>query len=176
MGSALQSADPRDGRALRDVLGLYPTGVVVVCTSDAEGSPHGFTISSFTSLSLDPPLVMFSLKEVSPTLPHLRASKAFTVNVLDRSQADLSTHFATAQPDKFAAIAWKPGRLRQPKIPNALAVLECTLWEEYPGGDHVILIGEVVAMEFDATKQPLVFHQGAYGSVSSDADGVRQEA
>jgi len=160
-----KSAAPSDPRSLRNVLGLYPTGVTVVCTADGAGNPHGFTISSFTSLSLDPPLVLFSLKSESPTLPHLRSSKAFTVNVLSSSQAHLSTHFAKAQPDKFATVEWETGRTSLPKLAEALVVLECALWEEYAGGDHVILIGEVIAMEFDPDRRPLVFHRGLYGTV-----------
>ncbi|MEG6507408.1 flavin reductase family protein [Methyloligella sp. 2.7D] len=161
--------DPGNARHLRDVMGQLPAGVAVVCTTSSDGRPQGFTVSSFTSLSLSPPLVAFNLRAQSPSLAHLRDSGSFSVNALHRKQAELSTHFATAQEDKFAGIGWHKGSLQQPLITGALAAFECALWNEFEAGDHVIVIGHVKRMIAAPDRDPLVFHRGKYTCVADRA-------
>ncbi|MEZ5881385.1 MAG: flavin reductase family protein [Nitratireductor sp.] len=172
----LVEQNPENPREFRDVMGQFPTGVAVVCTSSPNGQPQGFTISSFTSLSLTPPLVAFNLKETSPSLKHLRQNGCFSINVLDSTQGDLSTHFATSQPDKFGNVEWHSGAiLRQPLILQAMATFECRLWQEYAGGDHVIVVGAVKAMASRTDRVPLVFHRGRYACLMNQAGESSQQ-
>lgn len=151
---------------LRDVLGMFPTGVAVVTASGPDGQTYGITVSSFNSVSLDPPLVLFSLSRSLMSLQGLLKADAFAINFLCDDQAHLSSRFATALCDKWQGIDFHAGRTGSPVLDPALAVLECRPYAQYDGGDHVIVVGEVVHMEVDAGRHPLVFFRGRYHRLS----------
>lgn len=151
---------------LRDVLGMFPTGVAVVTATSRDGQTYGVTVSSFNSVSLDPPLVLFSLSRSLISLRGLLEAESFAINFLSEDQAHLSTRFATALCDKWQGISFHPGRTGSPVLDPALAILECRPYAQYDGGDHVIVVGEVVHMQVDAARHPLVFFRGRYHKLS----------
>src|SRR3954465_12345060 len=119
---------------MREVLGHFASGVTVV-TADTETGPIGFTCQSFSSLSLDPPLVVFAPGRSSRTWPRLREIGRFCVNVLAEDQTDLSSRFARSGTDKFAGVGWRPSRHGSPVLDGVVAWIDCRLWAEYDGGD-----------------------------------------
>jgi flavin-dependent trigonelline monooxygenase, reductase component len=139
-----------DPRALRDAFGAFLTGVTVVTTTDAEGVPVGFTANSFTSVSLDPPLLLVCLARTSRNFDTLTAAKGFAVNVLSQGQKDISNIFARPAEDRFAGIEWSRGPHGSPVLPEVAAWFDCAMHRIVEGGDHVIMIGKVEA-----------FHNGA---------------
>ncbi|MGY1712482.1 flavin reductase family protein [Geodermatophilus sp. SYSU D00758] len=151
-----------DPRTMRDVLGHFASGVTVVTAMTADG-PIGFTCQSFSSLSLDPPLVVFAPARTSTTWPRLRDIGRFCVNVLAEDQTDLSTTFARSGTDKFAGAHWRPSRHGSPVLDDVVAWIDCRLWAEYDGGDHTLVAASVLDLGADPGRRPLVFHRGAYG-------------
>ncbi|SNS59853.1 NADH-FMN oxidoreductase RutF, flavin reductase (DIM6/NTAB) family [Geodermatophilus pulveris] len=151
-----------DPGTMRDVLGHFASGVTVV-TARGEGGPLGFTCQSFSSLSLDPPLVVVAPARTSRTWPQLRALGRFCVNVLAEDQTELSVTFARSGTDKFAGVPWRPGRLGQPVLEGVVAWIDCELWAEYDGGDHTLVAARVLDLGADPGRRPLLFHRGAYG-------------
>ncbi len=160
----MTSAPPRsfDSRELRQVLGSFVTGVTVITTVDAQGRPHGMTVNSFSSVSLDPPLVLWSQALTAPSHPVFNASGRFAVNILADDQVDLSNRFARGGADKFAGTAVEAGLGGVPLIAGCAAHLECRKVHCYPGGDHVVYIGEVERIRRAAQRPPLVFGGGRY--------------
>lgn len=158
-------AEPADaeGRTLRRALGRFATGVTVVTTRTAEGRLEGLTANSFSAVSLDPPLVLWSLRRAAPSLAGFRGSGHFVVNVLSRDQTDLSRHFATPHADKFTDLPWMPGLAGCPMLAESLAVFECRTESAIEGGDHLIFIGRVVRAHH-REGDPLVFAGGRYGT------------
>lgn len=152
---------------LRDVLGCFPTGVAVVTAVTADGDLHGVTINSFNSVSLDPPLVLFSLSRDLKSLHALENAAAFGVNFLREDQAHLSSRFAAALADKWRGIDFRAGFTGAPVLAQALAVLECRPYARYDGGDHVIFVLRVTHIEADATRYPLVFFRGQYHTLAA---------
>ena len=155
---------------LRDVLGHFASGVVVVTAAGPDG-PLGFTCQSFTSLSLDPALVSFAPSRTSSTWPRIRDVGAFCVNVLAADQQHLSAGFARSGVDKFAGVGWQPGPHDAPVLDGACAWIGCTLWREYDGGDHTIAVGRVLDLGADPARLPLLYYRGRYG-VTSGPPGV----
>jgi flavin reductase (DIM6/NTAB) family NADH-FMN oxidoreductase RutF len=153
--------DPLSPRALRTALGRFATGVTVITCVDASGERIGLTANSFNALSLDPPLVLWSLRRASPSLAAFEQASHFTVNVLAESQADLSRRFASAVPDKFAEGTWTPGLGGAPVLAGAAAVFECERQAAHDGGDHRLFVGRVLRLA-DLAVAPLVFHSGHY--------------
>jgi flavin reductase (DIM6/NTAB) family NADH-FMN oxidoreductase RutF len=156
-----------DPAAMRDVLGHFASGVVVVTAAGPDG-PLGFTCQSFASLSLEPPLVSFAPARTSSTWPRIREAGAFCVNVLADDQEALSVGFARSGVDKFAGVDWWPGPDDAPLLGGACAWVGCTLWREYDGGDHTIVVGQVHDLAADASRSPLLFHRGGYGVARPD--------
>lgn len=150
-----------DARSLRGVLGRFATGVTIITCLDADGGRVGLTANSFNALSLDPPLVLWSLRLSSPSLAAFQRARHFAVNILAESQVDLSRRFASAAPDKFDSGHWAAGQGGAPVLTGAAAVLECALHATHPGGDHLLLIGRVTHVT-DIGTPPLVFHGGHY--------------
>ncbi|MEW2504778.1 flavin reductase family protein [Amycolatopsis sp. NPDC047767] len=147
---------------MREVLGHFASGVVIV-TAPAPGGPAGFTCQSFSSLSLDPPLVSFAPARSSTSWPKIRAAGRFCVNVLAEDHAELSTAFARSGTDKYAGVAWRPAPSGAPILDGVAAWIDCTLEHEYAGGDHTIVAARVQALGADPSRAPLLFHRGAYG-------------
>jgi 4-hydroxyphenylacetate 3-hydroxylase, reductase component len=152
---------PFDAKALRTALGRFTTGVTIATCRDALGQPVGLTANSFNSLSLDPPLVLWSLRAASPALPAFESASHFAINVLAESQVALSRRFASAVPDRFAEGQWADGAGGAPVLAGCSAVFECALHSRQALGDHVLFVGEVVAMH-EAALSPLVFQAGHY--------------
>ena len=150
-----------DPAALRTALGQYATGVAVVTTLDADGRPTGLTVNSFASVSLDPPLVLWSLALTSACLPAFRACGHFVVNVLAADQVEISNRFAKTGHDKFADLSWTPGLGGAPLLEGCCAFFECSNEARHAGGDHLIFIGRVEHFGRHH-KQPLLFHGGRY--------------
>jgi flavin reductase (DIM6/NTAB) family NADH-FMN oxidoreductase RutF len=157
------TADPRvDGAAMREVLGHFATGVVVVTAAGPAG-PLGFTCQSFASLSRNPPLVSFAPARSSRTWPQIREVGTFCVNVLADDHAHHSARFARSGMDKFAGVEWTPGPGGAPLLGGVCAWIDCALENEYDGGDHTIVVGRVRALGADPERAPLVYHRGRYG-------------
>jgi flavin reductase (DIM6/NTAB) family NADH-FMN oxidoreductase RutF len=154
-----------DPAAFRRILGHFCTGVVVV-TALEDGAPVGMTCQSFSSLSLDPPLVMFCPAHTSTTWPRVRRAGTFAVNILADSQEHIGRSFAATGHDKFAGVAWAPGRTGAPLLVGAVAHIECRLDSVLPGGDHDIVIGAPLAMAEDPARSPLIFFRGTFGNLA----------
>ncbi|MBI2527596.1 MAG: flavin reductase [Candidatus Rokubacteria bacterium] len=153
----------------RRVLGCFASGVTVVTAWDAAGHPTGLTASAFTSVSLNPPLVLVCVAHIAQSYPALRASERFAVNILGAHQEALSQRFATPATgdggEKFQGIKHTPGALGLPVLEGALAQLECSTVNAYPGGDHTIFVGQVEAArcQADPGAEPLLYYRGRYG-------------
>lgn len=150
-----------DSRALRQVLGAFVTGVTVITTLDRDGKPHGLTANSFSSVSLDPPLILWSQSLTAPSHPVFRDADRFVVNILADDQVEVSNRFARGGADKFAGCATRPGLGGVPLIEGCSAYLECRRIDSFPGGDHVVFLGQVDRIERTG-RQPLVFGGGRY--------------
>jgi flavin reductase (DIM6/NTAB) family NADH-FMN oxidoreductase RutF len=164
-----------DESKYRKTLGLYATGVTIITSCDREaadlgvsrtGNLYGFTANSFTSLSLDPPLILFSLSNRSVINAILSRSRKFAVNILNQDQRDLSIYFSKSKQDKFANINYEIGNNGSPIFADSLAVIECDLEVSYPGGDHIIYVGRVTHLQQNNDKAPLIYYKGAYDSLS----------
>lgn len=150
-----------DKRGLRSVLGSFVTGVTIITTVDGEGVPYGLTANSFSSVSLEPPLVLWSQSLAAPSYPAFRDAERFAVSILSEHQTELSSKFAKSATDKFDGVDTFRGLGGIPLIKGACAYLECRKVTSYPGGDHAVFLGEVERMERSSTR-PLVFGGGRY--------------
>jgi flavin reductase (DIM6/NTAB) family NADH-FMN oxidoreductase RutF len=152
-------------RDMRDALGMFPTGVAVITALTAEGEGLGATVSSFNSVSLDPPLILFSLAREAKSIGAWKGAKQFAVSVLGEHQSQISTRFARALTDKWDGVAPVAAKtIKAPLIRDALAWFECEAWAVYDGGDHLIIVGRVVHLEriVHSDPRPLVFSGGRY--------------
>ncbi|KGT89266.1 hypothetical protein NG99_19875 [Erwinia typographi] len=156
-------------REFRHALGQFATGVTVVTARQPDGSLLGMTVSSFNSLSLNPPLVLFSLAQHSTSGTTLRELDHYAINVLSQEQSELSGHFARPGDKSWSGIAWRPGEYDLPLLEGALASFECASWNHYEGGDHIIFLGQVMAYHLpQPTTSPLIFFRGGYHALRSD--------
>lgn len=152
---------PIDRQEFRRVLGHFAAGVTIVTTVDANGAPYGLTATAFTSVSLEPPLVLVCIDKLSESYPHLRASGVFAVNLLRTGHEHLSRHFAVSGGDKFRDMTYHRGTTGAPLLPDALGYLECRTVEVVEGGDHTIFLGQVEAADA-RDGEPLLYYRGAY--------------
>ncbi len=157
--------DDFDSRRFRDVLGSYATGVTVVTTLAADGRAVAATVNSFAAVSLVPPLVLWSVQRDVGPYAAFAAAGHFAIHVLHAGQAELADHFARDIDDKFARVETRAGIGGLPLLPEYAALLQCATEHRYPGGDHLILVGRVLAVERHRA-EPLVFHAGRYRSLS----------
>lgn len=155
-------------RDFRATLGNFATGVTVVTALAENGERIGVTISSFNSVSIEPPLILWSLSLVSPNLEAFRAAKHYSVNVLAADQQEISNRFAARSGDRFAGVPLHEGAFGVPQIDGCCATFECTNEIQYAGGDHLIFVGRVEHFAQDAEKSPLVFHGGRYCQLHAD--------
>jgi len=156
-----------DPRTLRDALGCFATGVTVV-TCLHDGVPAGLTVNSFTSVSLDPPLLLVCIAKQAASAPALTSASHFAVNVLQTGQQPASIRFATRDEDRFGATPWACGEAGAPILEESLGVFECERYAVYDGGDHHILVGQVVKASFDASLDPLLYFRGRYRRLHFD--------
>ena len=162
--------DPHGNAArLRSALGRFATGVTVVATRGPDGAPLGFTANSFNSVSLDPPLILWSLGRASVQLEAYRGASHYAVNVLNAGQEALARQFAARGADRFAGVEWREGLGGAPVLPGCLAVFECGHEAVHPAGDHELFIGRVLRCT-EAEGRPLTFFGGGFGTVMGELD------
>ena len=160
-----------DPRAFRNALGQFATGVVII-TTEVDGVKLGATVSSFNTVSLDPPLVLFSLSRTALGLPHWRAAKAFAISILGEQQTDISNRFAKAAGAKWEGLTDRRAQNGAPLPPDVMLHFECRPYAAYDGGDHEIFVVEVTGYtQHLPGRLPLVFFSGRYQRLASD-DGA----
>ena len=152
-----------DAAQFRNALSQFATGVTVITTRLADGSFRGLTASSFNSVSLDPPLVLWSLGEAANSMPVFSGNSHYVINVLAADQAELATRFSRRNDDPFAGVAYELSRTGQPILKGVSAWFECHNRSRYPEGDHVIFVGEVEECAVHP-QAALIFHGGRFGS------------
>jgi flavin reductase (DIM6/NTAB) family NADH-FMN oxidoreductase RutF len=167
LASDSSAIDPRD---FRNALGTFATGVTIITAAGSDGKPYGLTCNSFASVSLNPPLVLWSLGMFSQALSVFQNASHFTVNVLGASQQALANKFAKSSEDKFAGVEWTAGLGNAPILTDSVANFQCRAANRYYGGDHIIFLGAVEAYTY-SRKEPLLFARGGYGHFLA-ADGI----
>jgi len=155
-----------DQRAFRHALGHFPTGVVIVTAENPTGDPIAITVSSFNSVSLDPPLVLFSVARSALSLPLLLDAEHFGISILRGDQGEMSSRFAHAGGAKWSGLTPLRGRTGCPLVGPCLATFECTPYATYEGGDHLIIVGQVQQFEIAPEGEPLVFFRGSYRALA----------
>lgn len=151
----------------RHCMGNFATGVVVVTTSSADGANHGVTISSFASLSLNPPLIMFGLDKQAHIHHHFIESQKFIVNILSENQQDISQNFAHPSSVDWLSIEYDESEItKSPILKGANAFIECDLHKTLDGGDHTIMVGKVVNLKTLSDNPPLVYYKGQYNNLN----------
>ena len=151
--------------ALRKASSAFPTGVTIVSTITADGVPCGLTVNSFTTVSLDPPLVAWSLKNTSPSLGHFDTATTATISILAHEQSELALRFASSRPDKFEGVAYTSSAGGAPVIEGCLAHFECRPWNRIEAGDHIMYIWEVEGVHLNELGAPLTFHAGGFRQI-----------
>lgn len=159
-------AAPIDPNQLRQAFGSFVTGVTVVTAWDAEGHPRGMTANSFTSVSLDPPLLLVCIGKHAASFAVFQGARSFAVNMLHQGQAELSALFASKSPDKFKATDHRAVHTGAPVLASCLAWFDCSVHDRVDAGDHMILIGRVHAFD-TSPSQPLAFCRGRYVAVQN---------
>ena len=162
-----RDSSPIDPRDFRNALGTYATGVTIITAAGADGKPYGITCNSFASVSLNPPLVLWSLVLYSSSLSVFQNASHFAVNVLGASQQALANKFAKSSEDKFVGVDWTSGIGNAPLLMNSVANFQCRAVNRYYGGDHVIFLGAVEAYAYNRN-EPLLFARGGYGRFVAD--------
>ena len=161
----------QDAKAFRRALGQFATGVAVITAKAADGSVIGLTMSSFNSVSVDPPLVLFSVDRKALSLPAMLEAKGFAINVLAREQESISNKFARALSNKWDQVKTTVGHAEAPLISGALAHFECAPYANYDGGDHVIFVVRVVRhAAHPDTPMPLIFFRGRYRDLVDETE------
>ena len=160
----LPATPPFDARTLRDAFGCFATGVTVVTGHDADGGRIGLTANSFTSVSLDPPLLLFCPANTASALPALQRSRRFAVNVLDLDGQHVADRFAKKGIDRFADAEWEDWD-GVPVLSAAKAAFACTLHADHDGGDHRIIVGRVTRLAFSHARESLLYLHGRYRRV-----------
>ncbi len=162
-------------RELRDAFGAFPTGVTVATTREPDGTPRGFTANSFTSVSLDPPMLLICIAKTAHSCSVFENADHFTINILSEEQKEVSGLFASRQPDKFEQADWHAGHADMPILTASLASFVCARDQIVDAGDHIVLIGKVVT--FDTNEgAPLGYHAGAYFSIDTEKQLVAAAA
>lgn len=165
-----------DPKAFRRALGNFATGVTIITAEGGDGEKVGVTASSFNSLSMDPPLILWSSMKNARSCEIFESASHFAVNILASDQMDMSNHFARQQEDKFAGFDWGKGLGGAPIFPNCAGRFQCETYDKLDGGDHWIFIGKVIKFD-DFGRAPLCFHQGSYSMVfSHPGAGSKQNA
>jgi flavin reductase (DIM6/NTAB) family NADH-FMN oxidoreductase RutF len=157
-----------DPRTLRDALGCFATGVTVVTCLSEAGDPAGLTVNSFTSVSLDPPLLLVCVHKMAASADALIGASHFAINVLQTGQQPASIRFSTRDEDRFGVTPWACGEAGAPILEDSLCVFECERFAVYDGGDHHILVGRVAKASFDASLDPLLYFRGRYRRLHFD--------
>ena len=159
-----------DPAVYKQVMGSFPSGVTVITTLNDEGEIVGLTASAFSSLSMDPALVLFCPNYSSDSYPILIARKKFAIHLLTAEQKQEAYAFASKGKDKAQGIAWRLSELGNPLLSNATAIIECELWREYEGGDHAIMVGAVKNLIVPQQQvAPMIYCHGKMGALPAFA-------
>ncbi len=161
--------EPVTSEEFRRACGRFATGVTIASVVDSSGAPHGLTVNSFTSVSLDPPLILICLGHAVTTIDAFRASRHFGINVLAQEQRDLSDRFARRGHDRFDGLEWYRGETGVPLLPGVLAAIECRVRERVACGDHDIFIGEMVHVTA-GDGNPLLYYSGQYRHIAPETN------
>jgi flavin reductase (DIM6/NTAB) family NADH-FMN oxidoreductase RutF len=161
MSSEMDGILPVTSEEFRRACGRFATGVTIASVLDEAGAPHGLTVNSFTSVSLEPPLILISLGHAVTAIQHFRASKYFGINILTVDQRHLSDRFARKGHDRFDGLEWKSGVTGAPLLAGMLATIECAVYRIVPMGDHDLFVGEVVQARV-AEGHPLLYFASNY--------------
>lgn len=156
-----------NSRYFRDVLGNVPTAVVAITAMDKDNQPTGMIVGSFTSVSLDPPLVAFMPDKSSSTFPKVKEAGRFCANILTSNQEDVCRQLATKGGDKFSRLRWEESEFGSPHIAGAIGWIDCTISDIHDAGDHYIVVGLVDSLRADHLDSPLIFLRGGYGRFAS---------
>ena len=157
---------PVDASEFKRACARFATGICVASVCDADGTPHGLTVSSFTSVSLAPPLILICLGHEASVISHFRAASHFAVNILAEDQRKLSERFARKGHDRFDGLSWHPGATGAPLVDGVLATIECGVHQRFTSGDHDIFVGEVLDTRVRADVRPLAYYAGHYHSLA----------
>jgi len=152
----------------RRVCGKYATGITVLTVLDSSGAPQGMTANSFTSVSLDPPLILVCIDRRTSLLAHFRPSVYFAINILGEEHRDLSGRFARSGQDRFEGVAWRPGETGAPVLADMLATLECCVTQVVEAGDHVVVLGEALHATWREGR-PLLYFNSSYQELRAEA-------
>lgn len=159
---------PIDGGLFRQTMSRYASGVTIVTAMDEAGMPWGLTASAVSSVSLNPPLVLICIDKKANTYEAVTKARFFAMNFLNKQQDELALLFATRGADKFAGVPYQPGTTGAPLLPEvSIAVIECRMFAQYEGGDHTIVVGEVVAASV-SEGQPLIFYDRKFGTFAAN--------
>ena len=159
--TATPSQQAFDVRGFRNALGRFPTGVAIITARDAQGNLHGLTVNSFTSASLDPPLILWSLRNASSVMHVFREVDDFTVNLLAERHIEEGRLFAVSGPRNFDPDKWLVTAAHSPSLHGAVATFICRTVSRVPAGDHMLFLGEVQSFSY-TTSSPLLFHAGRF--------------
>jgi flavin reductase (DIM6/NTAB) family NADH-FMN oxidoreductase RutF len=160
-----------DQRELRNAFGTFLTGVTIVTTIDTDGRPRGFTANSFTSVSMDPPLLLVCLAKTAISCASFVEADSFAVNILAEEQKDLSTIFASKRPEKFEHAAWQPGSTGSPVLDGVVSWFDCSTYSRVDAGDHILLLGKIVDFAHSAS-EPLGYVRGSYFTPTLERDAL----
>jgi flavin reductase (DIM6/NTAB) family NADH-FMN oxidoreductase RutF len=174
VGTRYEAAN--NSRYFRDVLGNVPTAVVAITAMDEDGRPTGMTVGSFTSVSLDPPLVAFMPAKTSSTMPKIRKAGRFCANILTSDQEDVCRQLALKGGDKFARLRWEESAHGTPHIAGAIGWIDCTITDVHDAGDHYVVLAYVESLRADHRASPLIFLRGGYGRFASTSLSAPAEA
>lgn len=164
-GATGETAMAIDQRHFRNVMGTFATGVTIV-TTVVNGSPHGITANSFSSVSLDPPLVLFCLGKSSTNFDAFMTTDNFAINILAAGQDALSTHFAMFEGDRFEGSTWSTWETGAPILDGIVSAADCQLEIRHDAGDHVIIVGRALRAEVVSEVAPLLYHRGRYAGLA----------
>jgi len=154
-----------DQKEFRNACGAFATGITIVTTMGPNDEPVGMTANSFSSVSLDPPLVLWSVGNHAGSFDIFSSAEHYAVHILHKEQEVLSNLFASRGEDKFGNIEWSKGELGSPILSDYAVCLQCKMEYVYPGGDHNILVGRVVAFDDRDIEAPILFHKGRYANI-----------
>lgn len=155
-----------DSRVLRSALGQFATGVCVVAVRPKLGSPIGMTINSFSSVSLDPPLILWSIQNGSGCFDAFNQAEYFSINILSAHQRGVSERYARRGERELSQCEYRDSRWSGALLHGALTSFDCRVWARYPGGDHLIIVGEVMDIVGEGADEPLLFYRGGYAKLS----------
>ena len=164
---ALNRTAPVTSDEFRRACGRFATGVTIATVLDRAGSPHGVTVSSFTSVSLEPPLILICLGHRVTMIDTFRQAKVFGINVLSDQQRELSDRFARKGHDRFNGLKWQRGESGVPLLPGCIAMIECTIHQRFTSGDHDIFVGEMVRGRI-VEGDPLIYYASAYRQLAKE--------